>query len=242
MFKQIKKLTALFFVAATLFSFTSCKDDEEPITEANLVGEWGWPGNHAMKGNTIAINADHTGTSNFGLRNFTWTLDGNKLVCLAEYRSEKLDLTIKSIVDGKMEVEGELQGTDINGNVTRVIDNATSTLIKTVTVQSPTLTDGIMVGTWKVVEKWGSVPHDINVTINSDHTFRRGNSDKQGNWRLEGSKFIGVIPEGDIVHGGDDDYYFTVESMATAATKVVLNVVDGMHGDREFVGTFTKNI
>ena len=71
MFKQIKKLTALFFVAATLFSFTSCKDDEEDINpsvtinEADLVGEWGWPGNHRMKGKTIAIKADRTGSSNF---------------------------------------------------------------------------------------------------------------------------------------------------------------------------------
>ena len=48
----LKKLTALFFMAAIMLAFTSCsKDDAEEkhkvvvskVSEADLVGEWGWP-------------------------------------------------------------------------------------------------------------------------------------------------------------------------------------------------------
>ena len=74
MLKQIKKLTALLFVATTMFTFASCNkdnNDDNPsgsgsssISEANLVGEWGWPSSHEMKNKTINIKADHTGGGN----------------------------------------------------------------------------------------------------------------------------------------------------------------------------------
>lgn len=87
--KNLRKLTVLFFVAATMFTFSSCnKDntDDNPsgggsssISEANLVGEWGWPSSHEMKNKTIIINADHTGAGNL-MSSFKWTLDDNKFL------------------------------------------------------------------------------------------------------------------------------------------------------------------
>ena len=44
-------MTMLLFVAATMFTFSSCNkdDDDNGISETNLVGEWGWPSDHALK-------------------------------------------------------------------------------------------------------------------------------------------------------------------------------------------------
>lgn len=86
--KNLRKLTALLFVAATMFTIASCnKDDDNPsISEANLVGEWGWPSSHEMKNKTIIINANHTGAGNL-MSSFKWTLDDNKFVGLSACRS-----------------------------------------------------------------------------------------------------------------------------------------------------------
>ena len=247
MFKQIKKLTALLFVAATMFSFASCNKDDDnnggdpssngasEISEASLLGEWGWPSNHEMKNKTIVINADHTGSGNM-MNSLTWTLDGKKLVCLSGNGRGRLELTIKSINGDKMEVEGEWQMLDGNGNVVRVMNTATGTLIKTVTTQSPTLTESLMVGTWKFAETETPLCDEYNVIINSDHTFEYGYAHSIGTWRLEGSRFIGKE------NNYDHEYSFNVASMTSSATKVVLTAVDGKNGNMAFDGTFTKNL
>ena len=87
MYNQIKTRTVLLFVAATMFIFASCKKDDNPsgggssaITEANLVGEWGWPSSHEMKNKTIVIKADHTCGGNLLAGGFNWKLNGKKFV------------------------------------------------------------------------------------------------------------------------------------------------------------------
>lgn len=235
MIKNIKKLTMLLFVAATMFTFSSCSKDN---IDDNLVGEWGWPSNHEMKNKSINIKADHTGDGNL-MSSFTWTLDGKKFVCLSGNGRGRLELTIKSVNGDKMEVEGEYQMLDNDGNVVKVLNNATGTLVKTVTTQSPTLTESLMVGTWKFEETGTTYPDRYDVIIKSDHTFIYQYSHDEGTWRIEGSKFIGTEKEGNYDHT-DLEYSFTVESMTSSAMKVVLKAVDGKYGNRSFVGTFTK--
>ena len=245
MFKQIKKLTALFFVAATMFTFASCNkdntDDDNPsgggsssISEANLVGEWGWPSSHEMKKKTIVIKADHTGAGNLMAGGFEWTLNGNKFV--AKNGFKQLEMTIKSINGDKMEVEGKYQQLDGDGNVTNVLNNATGTLIKTVTTQSPTLTESLMVGTWKFRDSQTYRTYDV--IINSDHTFTHNKYYlDEGTWEIEGSKFIGRTGS------YSTEYSFIVESITSSAMSVVLNTVDGIDGTlTSITGTYTKNI
>lgn len=71
--KNLRKMTVLFFVAVTMFTFASCNKEDgstnpgggsSAISEANIVGEWGWPSNHEMKHKTIIIKADHTDAGN----------------------------------------------------------------------------------------------------------------------------------------------------------------------------------
>ena len=241
MVKQIKKLTVLLFVAATMLTFASCEKDDDDnssssaISEANILGEWGWPSNHEMKNKTIVINADHTGSGNL-MSSFTWTLKGKKLVGTSAVGTRRLEMTIKSITGDKMEVEGEYQRIDANGNVIQVESNATGTLIKTVTTQSPTLTESLMVGTWKYVKTETTNYDEYNVIINSDHSFEYGYGHSIGTWRLEGSRFIGKE------NNTNREYSFTVESMTSSAMKVILIAVDGKNGNLTFDGTFTKNL
>ena len=242
MIKNIKKLTMLLFVAATMFTFASCNKDDDnndggssAISEANLVGEWGWPSNHEMKNRTIVINADHTGSGNL-MNSFTWNYDEEELVCLSSNGRGRLIMYIKSINGDKMEVEGAYQLLDGDGNVARVLNRATGTMVKTVTTQSPTLTESLMVGTWKFAETETPLCYEYNVIIKSDHTFEYGYAHSIGTWHLEGSRFIGKE------NNYDHEYSFNVSSMTSSATKVVLTAVDGKNGNMAFDGTFTKNL
>ena len=75
--KNLRKMTMLLFVAATMITFSSCNkdDDDNGISETNLVGEWGWPSDHALKFSKLVIKNDHTAT--FKSLPYTWTLKGN---------------------------------------------------------------------------------------------------------------------------------------------------------------------
>ena len=248
MLKQIKKLTALLFVAATMFTFASCNkdnNDDNPsgggsssISEANLIGEWGWPSSHEMKNKTINIKADHTGGGNLMAGGFNWTLNGNKFV--GKNGSRQLETTIKSINGDKMEVEGEYQQIDNDGNVTNVLNNATGTLIKTVTTQSPTLTESMVLGSWEFRASYGV---EWSFSLNADHT---GTYDlESATWSISGNTLS-------IEHTGSTHGFVqaTVNSITTSATKVVMTVegTRGWHlangGDNanSFSGTFTKSL
>lgn len=240
MLQNIKKITALLFVAATMFTAASCTKEDDPtttgggssaISEANIVGEWGWPSNHEMKNKTIIIKADHTGAGNF-MSSFTWTLNGNKFVGLSVYGGWRLEMTIKSIKGDKMEVEGEYQLIDNDGNVLRVENNATGTLVKTVTTQSPTLTESLMVGSWS----FESDDHmDVwNMTVNSDGTcVRQGIS---GTWTVSSS--VLDILERD----GSQNTSITAESMTSTAMKITLTGVWTPYYGSPVHGRLTKNL
>lgn len=57
--KIFRKMTALLFVAATMFTFASCEKNNDDnlsgdgsssgISETNLIGEWGWQSSHVLK-------------------------------------------------------------------------------------------------------------------------------------------------------------------------------------------------
>ena len=82
-------MTALLFVAATMFTFASCEKNNDDnlsgdgsssgISETNLIGEWGWQSSHVLKNKKIIIYANHTGGGNL-MSSFNWTLKGSKFV------------------------------------------------------------------------------------------------------------------------------------------------------------------
>ena len=122
MFKQIKKLTALFFVAATMFTFASCNKDDDnnsgsgggssTISEAKLIGTWHFE-NADYRYCDITFNADHT--CDVREYHYSYTLSGNKLHGAYTYYSddyereitEYIDLTIKSLTDDTMVMDGK---------------------------------------------------------------------------------------------------------------------------------------
>lgn len=234
--KNLRKMTMLLFVAATMFSFSSCNkdDDDNGISETNLVGEWGWPSDHALKFSKLVIKNDHTAT--FNSLPYTWTLKGNTFSGTAG-NGHEINFKIKSLRGEKMVIEGEERLVSDVSSIT--LSDLSGTLIKTVTTTSPTLTEDIMVGTWKFKETGQYNQYDV--IIKSDHTFEYQVSHDKGTWEIEGSKFIG-IEKGGNYDGSDREYSFTVESMTSSSTEVVLKAVDGKDGNKTFVGTYSKNL
>lgn len=231
--KNLRKLTVLLFVAATMFTFASCsKDDDASVSEANLVGEWGWPSSHEMNKKTIIINADHTGAGNL-MSDFKWTLNDNKFVATSIYGGYRLEMTIKSINEDKMKVEGQTQLIDGNGNVLRVVNTATGTLIKTVTKQSPTLTESLMVGSWSYESD--NYLHRWNITVNSDGTYVRNGFN--GTWSVSGTEFNMI--EGEY----NDTTSVSVESMTSSASRIILTGVwTRAYSGTTIHGELTKNL
>ena len=217
MYNQIKTRTVLLFVAATMFILVSCNKDDNPsgggssaITEANLVGEWGWPSSHEMKNKTIVIKADHTGGGNLLAGGSNWKLNGKKFVAANGFY------------------------------LANVLNNATGTLIKTVTTQSPTLTESMVLGTWAFRASYGV---EWSFTLNADHT---GAYDMEpATWSISGNTLS--IEHNCSTHGF---MQASVKSITTSATKVVMTVegTRGWHlangGDsaNPFAGTLTKNL
>ena len=229
--KNLRKLTVLLFVAATMFTFASCSKDD--FSDVDLVGEWGWPSSHEMKYKTIIINADHTGAGNL-MSGFKWTLDDNKFVATSIYGGYRLEMTIKSIDGDKMKVEGQVQLIDGDGNVLRVVNTATGTLIKTVTKQSPTLTESLMVGSWSF-EAHDRGYYTWNLTVNSDGTYVRNGFN--GTWSVSGTEFNRI--EGEY----NDTTSVSVESMTSSASRIILTGVwTRADSGNTLHGELTKNL
>ena len=62
MFKQIKKLTALLFVAATMFTASSCSKDDG-YSESDIIGVWYFP--------TSVGSGQYTGVLSFNVKEVT---------------------------------------------------------------------------------------------------------------------------------------------------------------------------
>ena len=191
-----------------------------------------------MKNKTIVIKADHTGGGNLLAGGFNWKLNGKKFVAANGFY--QLEMTIKSINSDKMDVEGEWQKLDSDGNVANVLNNATGTLIKTVTTQSPTLTESMVLGTWAFRASYGV---EWSFTLNADHT---GAYDMEpATWSISGNTLS--IEHNCSTHGF---VQASVKSITTSAAKVVMTVegTRGWHlangGDsaNPFAGTLTKNL
>lgn len=207
----------LLVAAATMFATSCTKDGELKINEENIVGEWGWPNSHEMKNKKINIQADHTGSGL--MAKFEWSLDGRDFVATSIYGGYRLEMTIKSIKGDKMEVEGEYQLIDNEGNVLRVENSATGTLIKTVTTQSPKLTEELVLGKWRCDNSSAS----WDLVVNSDHTYTRRGSEGT-DWSLSGSTFNGTEHMVGVQNPTDMPFCFTVSSMTSSAQSIVMNI------------------
>lgn len=111
----------LLFVAATMFTFASCdKDDDNnggsgsstSIDESKLFGTWHFE-NADYRHCDITFNADHT--CDVREYHYSYTLSGNKLhgaytrydESYEQVITEYIDLTIKSLTDDTMVMEGK---------------------------------------------------------------------------------------------------------------------------------------
>ena len=127
MLKQIKKLTALLFVAATMFTFASCNKDnsddntsgggsggsQTTISESQLIGTWEFDSNSHPG---IDIRSDHTCTIIDGVVNhaYIWTLSKSTFHATDTWFSEGYGGTvtedivfeIKSVSNNTMTIEG----------------------------------------------------------------------------------------------------------------------------------------
>lgn len=120
MVKQIKKLSVLFFVAATMFTFASCNKDDDnndasssSIKESKIIGTWEFDSNSHPG---IDIRSDHTCTIIDGVVNhaYTWTLSKSTFHATDTWFSEGYGGTvtedivfeIKSVSNNTMTIEG----------------------------------------------------------------------------------------------------------------------------------------
>ncbi len=240
MIKHIKKVTMLLFVAATMINFTSCGKDKENevISESSLVGEWGWTSTHPyMHECEMVIGSDHKVTCKN--HSYRWSFNGNTFTARNE-DNMMLEFVIKSPYGDKMIIMGSEKTLRSDGTVYSATD-ISGVIIKTDTIQLPTLTESIMVGTWSYVESAQMYPDKYEVIIKADHTFENQTSHRKGTWRIEGSKFIGTEKKGNY-DGSDREFSFTAISMISSAKKVVLAAIEGKDGYKTFVGTFTKTM
>ena len=120
MFKQIKKLTALLFVAATMFTASSCSKDDG-YSESDIIGVWYFPtsvGYDQLRGAKLDIKADHTVTINAttGTMTFDWTFKDNQFTATrtsGQYTGV-LSFNVKEVTSDYMTEEGDYR---MNGNV-----------------------------------------------------------------------------------------------------------------------------
>ena len=118
MYQNIKNITMLLFVAATMFTFASCNKDDDSnggsssINEAKLFGTWHFQ-NADYRHCDITFNTDHT--CDVREYHYNYTLSGNTLHGSYTYYSygynreitEYIDLTIKSLSDDTMVMDGK---------------------------------------------------------------------------------------------------------------------------------------
>ena len=121
MVKQIKKLTALLFVATTMFTFASCNKDDGNYSESDIIGIWYFPTNidyDQMRGAKVDIKADHTITvsTSAGTMTYDWTFKGNQFTATktsGQYTGV-LSFIVKEVTSDYMIEEGDYR---MNGNV-----------------------------------------------------------------------------------------------------------------------------
>ena len=227
--KNLRKLTVLLFVAATMFTFASCSKDDDAVSDADLVGEWGFTDNRQNP--NITINADHT--CKIGNQPYNWTLSDNTFKATQEGTTNECEFTITEFSGNTMKITGSKvyfgNTSDYSGSLRR-----TTTVIPTV------LNEKDMLGTWEL-HKPNRYWDEWSITLNADHTGILATW--PATWSVNGTT-LSMLEYDSIGY-----MYATVKSVTTSATKVVMEVEGGKgwhrpEGDDEeaFSGTFTKNL
>lgn len=97
MYQNIKKMTLLLFVAATMLSFTACEKDDDATdtgiqtitpTENDIIGTWlfDWNGGGNYWGEHLYMRADHKMLlGDYSTRAYDWTLKGNTVEGYIEF-------------------------------------------------------------------------------------------------------------------------------------------------------------
>ena len=120
MYQNIKKITMLLFVAATMFTASSCSKDDV-YSESDIIGVWYFPttiGYDQMRGAKVDIKADHTVTINAttGTMTFDWTFKDNQFTATktsGQYTGV-LSFNVKEVTSDYLTEEGDYR---MNGSV-----------------------------------------------------------------------------------------------------------------------------
>lgn len=115
--KNLRKMTMLLFVAATMFIFSSCnKDDDDngsssggstPTLEEQIIGKWAVPQNVGdNNGGVMEIYADHK--MKIVSTTLDWTLNGRELHAIYDAYNQIVDIevTIGDINETTMTLTG----------------------------------------------------------------------------------------------------------------------------------------
>lgn len=234
------------FVAAAAMFATSCGDEEDngaPITEANIIGEWGWPRSANFRG-TIEINEDHT--MYFSNLKFTWTLSGHQFVAKRttnDGETAEFNFEIKSLAGDKMKIAGRFK--DVYSGHVISDDDISATLVKTVVETPTTIEDATMTGSWQHAKLIGSIySDDWKITFNSDHTCSWQNGEYQGTWSISGNNVTVTR-----TNGSSSDYAlslnFKVDKITSTATYIAMQITGvSVEGNSEMSidGRLSKDI
>ena len=247
MVKQIKKLTALLFVAATMFTFVSCnKDDDNSISEASLVGEWGYQSSHTLAGKTMVFTDNNI--VKYDGKDYTWQI--NKKHLRGVYRERFIiEFDIVEFDGTTMKISGTVKDSIAQMSGAEPTD-ISGTLVKTVTYVPTSLDESMMPGQWRCDISFNGIGV-FGLTVKEDHTCVGWYGYMTFDWSIKGKTFIS--------NGGytSDNYgiAFTPDSITTSATKIIMyvrgtnkhhkhDVLAGTDEDTttEFAGKITKNL
>ncbi|MBR1784792.1 MAG: hypothetical protein IJ760_05080 [Bacteroidales bacterium] len=250
------KLTMVMFVAAATMFVTSCNKGDDnngdnpsgggssAISEANLVGEWGWPSSHTLAGETMVFTKNHI--VKYDGKNYTWQISGKHLRGVFSERFI-IEFDIVEIDGATMRISGTVKDSIAQMSGVAPTD-ISGTLVKTRTFVPTSLDESMMIGDWRCdIEEMGT----FGLTVNEDHTCSGWHGSLSFDWSIEGTNFKST--------GGytSDNYEveFSADSITTSAMKTIMyvkgtdkhhkhNVLTGADEDSatEFTGKLTKNI
>ena len=119
--QNIKKLTMLLFVAASMMAVSCSKVNDGKYSENDIIGVWYFPsdiGYDQMRSGKLDIKSDHTVEikSDYGWMTMEWTFEDDQFTATftRDQYTGVLSFKVKEVTSEHMIVEGDYR---MNGNV-----------------------------------------------------------------------------------------------------------------------------